>query len=249
MKKLILLLAALVLVFTVDIATGIFYGNRIHLVFDASNFNNIISPVVGLLALIVNALVLILLLKQTKIIQSQNLKPFFIDRINRIEQEAKSITISRKSNGTKIKVQGFDKIVSLYIKTVKALRNRSDYKNFAKANNKNIKESNVEGANFYNLLYSLIYTTVGSSELCLFTKKINRLIESIQSSNLLKEDKEYLLGQINSDLLSTYNDLLELIKSVSNDSFSFNIPCIYEDTVDEVVPIINLIDTPFIIKA
>lgn len=248
MKKNSLLLIILIIVITLDFVTGIFYWNRLHLVFDASNFNNIVSPLIGLIALIVNALVLILLLKQTKTIQSQNLKPFFIDRINRIEQESKTIKISNYINGQKVKIQGFDQIIALYMKIVKALKYSIDYKNFVKTNKKNIKESLAEDLKFYNLLYPLIYTTVSSSELCLFTKKINRLIESIKSSNMLKEDKEYLLDQINSDFLSNYNALIEFIISESNGIFSLNIPCVYDDSIDEIVPIVNILDTDFIIS-
>ena len=247
MKKILLLLPLLILIVVLDLATGIFYWNRLNLVFNASNFNNIVSPLVGLTALIVNALVLILFLKQTKIIQSQNLKPFFIDRITRIEQESNAVTISNYVNGKKHKIQGFDKIISLYIKIIKALKDRTDYHRFIINVKKNIQESSAESLAFYKLLYPLIYTTVSSSEICLFTKKIGRLIETIEASNLLNDDKQYLLGQINSEVLSNYNSLLEIINLNSIDNFYYALPCIYDDSVGEIVPIINILDTEFII--
>lgn len=248
MKKIILLLASLILVVLFDIGIGIFYWNRLHLVFDASNFNNIVSPLVGLTSLCVNVLVLFLFLKQTKIIQSQNLKPFFLDRISRIEQESKSVTISIYVNGDKVKIQGFDKIISLYIKTIKALKHRTDYKRFVSAQQKSIQESSAENLTFYKLIYPLIYTTVATSELCLFAKKISRLIETIKTSNLLEDDKQYLLGEINSEILSNYNNLLEVIDLMSESNFYYVLPSVYDGSVDEVVPIINLLDTDFIIK-
>lgn len=249
MKKIILLVVVLIVLVALDLATGIFYWNRLHLVFDADNFNNILSPIVGFTALVVNALVLILFLKQTKIIQSQNLKPFFLDRISRIEQESKSVSISHYVNGQREKLPGFDNAINLYIKTIKLLEHRSDYKRFVSSEKSTIQESKAESSTFFKLLYPLIYATVPSSEICLFVKKVKRLIDTINSSSLLDEDKQYLVGQINSEILSNYNDLIDTVKTITSDDFYFALPCVYADELDEIVPIVNLLDTDFIISA
>lgn len=248
MKKIILLLTILIALVVIDLATGIFYWNRLHLVFDAGNFNNILSPVVGFTALVVNALVLILFLKQTKIIQSQNLKPFFIDLITRLEQESKLVSISHFVNGQREKLQGFDNAINLYSKTIKLLEHSSDYKRFVNSNKGFIQESEAENLAFYKLLYPLIYTTVSTSEIRMFTKKVKRLIDTINNSNLLNEDKQYLVGQINSEVLANYHNLIDAIKTRSSETFCFALPCVYADELDEVVPIVDILETPFLIK-
>ena len=87
-KNLVLLLLAIIIVLLlVDIGTGIWYYNRPHLSFSPSNFNNIATPIIGIISIGIYSLALFISAKQTLIIQSQNLKPHFERDFERLKKE------------------------------------------------------------------------------------------------------------------------------------------------------------------
>ena len=92
-KWLLVILITLVLV---DILTRFFLWKGLNLVFNASNFNNIVTPIATVVAIGVYYNTLRNLIKQTEIIQSQNMKPFFEAKLKNLISKAESVIIEYK---------------------------------------------------------------------------------------------------------------------------------------------------------
>jgi len=60
-----------------DLLSGIWYWNRLNLKFDSGEFNNILTPLLTLIATPIYAFALYTTIKQNKIAHRQNLKPFY----------------------------------------------------------------------------------------------------------------------------------------------------------------------------
>jgi ABC-type uncharacterized transport system permease subunit len=75
------LLIVLIILVTIDLTTGIWFWNRKNLMFEPSNFNNTLTPIISFCAFIVYTIALFTTIRQNKIILSQNIKPFFEKQI------------------------------------------------------------------------------------------------------------------------------------------------------------------------
>lgn len=70
---LIALLSILILLILIDLSTGIWYWNKLNLKFNSSEFNNIVTPILTMIATPIYAWALYTTIKQNKIALSQNL--------------------------------------------------------------------------------------------------------------------------------------------------------------------------------
>ena len=81
------LLIILIIVVLIDILTGIFYWNRMNLMFAPEKFNNIVTPIVGIVSVIVYSAALLINFWQSKVIQSQHFRPYYEKEIENIKTQ------------------------------------------------------------------------------------------------------------------------------------------------------------------
>ena len=199
-----------------DLLTGIYFWNRSHLEFNSQNFNNIITPVAGIIAVVIYGLALFITLKQNKIILSQNLKPHFERNIDELLIEAKSTvvgTIDDDANEVEYTILNYTRYIhNLILK----LSNNADYKE----DYENIYEGNVsqstdyfQSRSYFSTALELNGFIIGHFGTSFFYDKIVNLVDEIESSQMIEDDKKLLLKRIKNTFVNEYISLVSFFKN------------------------------------
>lgn len=204
-KILIGLFIIIILLLLIDILTGIFYWNRINLLFDSSEFNNISTPIIGIVSFIVYSLALFLAFNQNKTILSQHLRPYYEREINRTisELEKEKIdTVLIETDGKEYNGINYPNLISnqliILSKNTDYLKDLTDYENGIELKTEYLKERS-----YYPIIVFLSQYTVGLYNRFRYDY-LKELIVEINEAKLLNEDKRILKKRIKKEILSYY---------------------------------------------
>lgn len=218
-KNIIILLFCVILLITVDLLTGIYFWNRSHLNFNSQNFNNIVTPIVSAVAAIIYALALKTTLRQNKIILSQNIKPHFERNIDELFVEAKTTKVgARQQDDSPLNFTLLNYPLLVKDLVLELAKNRDfeeDYKTIFKE--KNSKSTDYfSGRSYYPVALELNGFLIGNFSITFFYDKINNLMDEIESSQLIDDDKEHLIKRVKQTFLNEYMSLVSFFEKNKN---------------------------------
>jgi hypothetical protein len=209
-KILIGLFLIIITLLLIDIFTGIFYWNRLNLLFDSSEFNNITTPIISVVSFIVYSLALFLAFKQNKTILSQHLRPYYEREINRTINELEKEKIDTEIINTDGKEYNGINYPNLISDQLIVLTKNSDYlKDITDFDNGiEFKTEYLKERSYYPIIVFLSQYTIG-----LYNKfrydYLKELIEEIDEAKLLNEDKIILKKRIKKEILSYYMSFVD----------------------------------------
>ena len=127
------MLVLIIILLVIDIFTGIWYWNRNNLIFNPVNFNNILTPILTLLAIIIYGIALFTSIEQNKILHNQNIKPYYLKEIKNLKNRAKKTEINHLGvfDEEKVHLLNYTKyLMSAITKLTKSNDFINDYKDF-----------------------------------------------------------------------------------------------------------------------
>ncbi|MEJ0030009.1 MAG: hypothetical protein WDO15_06415 [Bacteroidota bacterium] len=201
-----LLLLVFIVLIAIDIILRFWFFAGLHLAFDSVNFNNILSPIVGIVSIFIYSYTLILLIKQNQIIQSQNLKPHFEEEFKRVERlmSEDEVPPSFKSRG---KINGRDitleltKTYYLLLFNTEFSKDKSDFHNNIKYNKDYYEKRSYRADLEFMTFFSL------AGLLCL--EPVVELVNEINTSPLHKSDKIYYRKRVKNEFAQRYLDFID----------------------------------------
>ncbi|MGW8123820.1 hypothetical protein ACV07N_14275 [Roseivirga echinicomitans] len=204
-----ILISALIVLVAIDIITGIFFWNREYLFFDSTLFNNITTPIISILSLIIYSAALLFTIKQNKIIFSQHMRPYFEKQINRIQFEYETEKIDTSFITTDKEYNGIN-YPNLIAQQLLELTKSNDYNldlvEFKKGNY--LQKKHYESRDYFGIVMFLsqflggVYTSFKYD-------RIRELVAEIEASKMLDEDKLMLKKTIKKDLVINYVSLIK----------------------------------------
>ncbi|MEZ4811540.1 MAG: hypothetical protein R2819_14365 [Allomuricauda sp.] len=200
----------------IDILTGIFYWNRLNLSFDSSEFNNISTPIIATASFIVYSLALFLAFKQNKTILSQHLRPYYEREIDKIVSDLENEKINTELIDTHEKEYNRINYPNLLFSQLAELSRNSDYLKDIEAYEKGTKfnATYIKKRSYFPITLFLSQFMTG-----LFNKikydYIKELIEEIDKSKLLEDDKFFLKRRIKKETLTEYISFIKFEKTSS----------------------------------
>ncbi|MFT7071549.1 hypothetical protein [Patiriisocius sp. Uisw_017] len=203
---LFLIIATLLLI---DIFTGIFYWNRLNLLFDSSIFNNITTAIIGVVSFMIYSLALFLALflafKQNKTILSQHLRPYYEREINRTINELEKEKIDTILINTKGKEYNGINYPNLISDQLMALTKNTDYLKDITDYDAGIefKTAYIKERSYYPIVAFLSEYTIGLNNKFRYDY-LKEMIEEIDEAKLLNKDKIMLKKRIKKEILSYY---------------------------------------------
>lgn len=215
-----LLFIAIALLLT-DLFTGIWYWNRLNLKFDPANFNNIITPIFAIIATLIYGLALFntvnqnkIILNQNKIILSQNIKPHYEKEIENLMTQSREIKIKGEitNDDEPIKIDALNYIKAINDTIINLSQNKEYLEDYAKyENNELLTIDYFKSRNYFGKLLFLSEFTIGINAVSFFYQDIKLLIQEINQSKLISEDKELLKKRIKRNLLSQYMAFIDFM--------------------------------------
>lgn len=194
----------IVILLVIDILTGILFWNRYNLIFEPNNFNNILTPILTIISTAIYATALFITIKQNKIILSQNIKPHYEREIEAYIAEADNIKIINNSihKDQDITAKNYIKYINESIFSL--AKNEEFHEDYDKYNsNEKITVNHVMKRDYiYDLMFLTEFTML--SKVSFFYDKLKEIIEEINKSKLIEEDKQLLKKRIERSLLSEY---------------------------------------------
>jgi len=243
MKKIIIILLILFsTLLIIDLASGIWYWNRLNLLFDSTEFNNILTPTISFFAFIIYGLALFMTIKQNKIILSQNIKPHYENEIERYLLKAKQISIKNHFDPESKTVNGFDYVDLIQDKLLSLTKNKDyneDLKKYKQGISMN-KEYFKKRSYFVTLTF-LTDFTIGFNPINFLYLDLERFITEINLSKLIEEDKILIKKKIRNLFLDKYMTIINMTKTY--DFYKVLIPIYYN--TDGKVEFKNIAETEF----
>ncbi len=227
-SKTILLISIPVLLL-IDILTRYFF--ILHLEFDSTIFNNVITPIGTVVSAILFFYALALTIKQNKIILSQSLKPHFDEKFKRIEEDFQK-TGRLPNYGARPKATAKKMVDDLW-EIYRALSQDAEFQDDLHSHINNIGfKPNIkyfQSRTYHELAQCLTsYATNTLWDL----KAVVEFIDDINSSNLVDDDKKYLKKRIKEVLVDEY---FWLIENNDFDDTMFYFPFLrYKDPFSEI---------------
>jgi hypothetical protein len=228
----IILLGLLIALVLIDILTGIFYWNRSNLIFDAANYNNIVTPTATVLAFVVYTITLLYLIRQTKIAQSQNMKPFFEAKLKALVSKGENVKIEYRGSQNVEKYNALTYVAGLQ-KLFEVLKYDTDFVNdINNIGQVRYKQSDIEDKPYYDRLNIIFEILNDNSSLLKFYQDIIDFLSEIEKSTMTNEDKFLLKKEVIDILLKDYIDFMRLLDTT--DKFNPLIPILYIMDTDNV---------------
>ena len=221
MWNVINLLRFIVAIVIVDIVIRIWFSSGLNLVFSSTEFNNIITPLATIIAVIIYYSALRNSNHQNKILMSQNLKPYFDKKIDELynEIEPKIIEVHYSSfeedpiNGgmiSDVKKFKFINYTDAIRYCILQLGEDTQYvqtKNEI-ADGKSINHFVINSLPFHKTLYSL-NELVFSNKYSHFVYKVDELLRDIKISKLLEEDKQNYFKNLYNAYFKEYMEFIK----------------------------------------
>jgi hypothetical protein len=244
-KNLILFAIVLLIVLVlIDLLTGIFYWNRLYLVFDSGNFNNIVTPVVSILALVTYAGTLFHLINQNQIALSQSLKPFYEKELDELLKKASMISVEAYNGNETINYSVYNFIEGIKLSFSK-LQNFDSFKRDTKQSESGYKFNveDIETRNYFKFLDTLHQFSNTKNSVLLLLSEVVNLFKDVSNSKLIEEDKALFQEKLLKIFLSDYLNFIESMKKDTNNKYPI-CPFIYDDG-DERIEFKKLYSTQF----
>lgn len=227
-----------IILILIDIVIRCFFGFNFQLPFESTYFNNIVTPLATCIAAYIYALALFNSIKQNKILLSQTIKPYFEKEIDRLIIESDEITIRTVIIENKIKI---NKIINVrnYIHLIydicEELSKNEDFENDFNDFKKGIfyKKKHFEERSYYSEVLFLNKLTLGVAVIPSFYDKIKSLIEEINVSNLIEDDKILIKKSIFRIFLADYIRFIEFLDT-KPPFFMPPIPCLYTSSNNNI---------------
>ncbi len=203
-----------ILLLLTDLITGVWYWNRLNLKFNSANFNNIITPTFTIIATLIYGFALFNTMNQNKIILSQSLKPHYEKEIENLVIKSREIKIEGEltNNDESIKINALNYIEAINNSIIKLSKNKEYLEDYAKyENNEILNIDYLKSRNYFVNLLFLSQFTIGMNSISFFYDDIKILIQEINQSNLISEDKELLKKNIKRNLLSEYMAFIDFL--------------------------------------
>lgn len=237
-------LIILIVLVLIDISVGIWYWNRLNLIFNSTEFNNILTPLLTISAVIIYAWALNTTRNQNKIILSQSIKPFYEKEIQKYVDKAKVIKIesnlSRDEN-----INGLNYIEHISDTLLSMTQNEdfiNDY-NISKSKSDFVYTKDYfEKRSYFGELKFIYIFALNINPISFLYGDLKSLIEEINNSKLIQEDKLLLKNQIHRTFLSEY---MELIRQMDKNRFYPPIPLIYNSIFSNEIKFELLSQTSF----
>lgn len=193
----VILLMAACLLLIGDIVVRSWFSNGLHLVFDDDNFNNIVTPIATIISIGIYTWTLLVLIKQNKVIHSQNLKPNF-------QREYDSLIKSLSGKIDNILTYKPIDLPEMFWRFHVDLGNDKHYKDDIRFHHM----GNSDKYNFYEIGCS--YKKIASF-LQLFAESgiyhydpLAEFIKRVKESDLMEDDKEHFLLIIKTEVVNKY---------------------------------------------
>jgi hypothetical protein len=236
--------ALIITLLLIDLLSGIWYWNRLNLIFDAAIFNNLLTPIMTVLATIIYGWALFTTINQNKIILSQNIKPYYEKEIAKYVLKTKENKIDEKFifDGEDINCLNYVKyIAKTYYILMENEEFNVDYIQCEKG--KVITREYIKNRSYFKELLFLYNFSFGINPVEFLYSDIKTLIIEINGSKLIEEDKNILKKEIYRNLVLEYVKFFEM----DTDSvLSFpKIPFIYQDFNSDTVIWKRLSETSF----
>jgi hypothetical protein len=241
MKKIILgLLIIIAILISIDIFTGIFYWNRLNLDFSSDSFNDIVTPIISFFAFVTYAITLIYLIKQNKIILSQNLKPHYEKEYNLLVKKAKKTIIEKGI--IKPKKYNALNIVNAIYWSLYELTDSSNYNEDLEyfKEGKRFDRDYYKKRDYYENLLFLLNFTIDLNIISFFQENVITFKNEIKNSKLIQEDKSLFNNKIDRVFFSSYISLIEDMDK--REDFFPSIPMIYNFDGEIIFRTINRTD-------
>jgi len=241
MKKIILgLLIVISILISIDIITGIFYWNRLNLNFSSDNFNNIVSPIISFLAFLTYAITLIYLIKQNKIILSQNLKPHYEKEYDLLLKKAKKTTIEKGiKKPKKYNALNISNAIYWSFYELTDSPNYNEDLDFYKKG-KRFDRDYYKKRDYYENLLFLLNFTIDLNVMSFFQESVIDFKNEIISSKLIEEEKLLFSNKIDRVFFTSY---ISLIRDMDErEDFFPPIPMIYNFDGEIIFKTINRTD-------
>ena len=239
---LIILLVITSFLLTLNII-GYCCDNKLNLVFDSSEFNNIVTPILTIVATFIYAFALFTTIKQNKIALSQNIKPYYLDEIKKFEKKAKKVVVNDETvfPGEKITAENY---ISYIMKALVELTKNEQYKEDYKNHSKGTKLTNeyIRTRTYYNLVMFLTGYTFHLSDINFLQSEIASLVGEINLSKLIEEDKILLKKQIDRTFFQNY---LSFIEFEDKHDFAPQIPILFRRPLESDIYFEKLSQTNF----
>lgn len=210
----IFLLCIATLLLLTDLITGIWYWNRLNLKFDSEKFNNIITPLFTIIATIIYAFALFTTINQNKIILSQNLKPLYEKEIEILITKSRDIKIKGEitNDAEPIEITALNYIKAINNTIINLSQNNEFIEDYSKyKNNELLTRDYFKSRNYFGKLLFLSEFAFGINQVSFLYQEIKLLIQEINQSKLISDDKELLKKQIKRNLLSEYMAFIDFM--------------------------------------
>lgn len=205
-----LLLVTLIIIISSDLIVRVWFNKNLDLLFDSVIFNNVVTPLFTIISVIIYSVALFLTISQTKIILSQNIKPFYEKEIEKFINKAENIKIEsilfEEEN-----VNALNYITYISKTFIKLIRNKEYIEDVTQF--KNGCDLDLEYFTARSYIKEVLFLsdfTMGVSPIHFFYQDLKEFIIEIDDSKLIEEDKKLLKKQIKRTFVAEYLALINL---------------------------------------
>lgn len=216
-----------IIILLIEIGIGVWYWNELK-PFNSSDFNNVVTPSLSFVAIIIYAWALANTIRQNKIILSQSIKPYYEKEIENKVSEAKKILIDvdvlNLERHEKVNPLNYIRIITT---TIASLSQNKDFvEDYKKSeSHKPLNKNSFKEKSYYKEVLFLTKFTLNIHEVYFFYEDIKSLIQEINDSKLIDEEKLLLKKKIKRALLSEYLAFIDY--EDKNPLLAIKIPNIY----------------------
>jgi hypothetical protein len=199
-RVIVTLLLIVIVLISIDIISGIWFWNKYNLIFSSENFNNITTPILTFVAIVIYGLALFTSINQNRIIYDQSIQPHYLEEIKKLKKKAKKQNLDNLGviKGEKVNLLNFTthlfSTITNLTKNVEFLQDYNDYENGIEHGFLYFKERE-----YFKLLMFIYEFTIGFDIKFNFID-IKKLVQEINSSKLLENNKQILRKKIKKEL-------------------------------------------------
>jgi len=211
----ITLLIIAITLLAIDLIICVWYKNELHLIFDAANFNDISTPILTFISIIIYGIALRVTINQNKIILSQSLIRHYEKVVEELTTKAKEIKLEgahiEKYKDIKIDAFNWVTVVSEILADLSLNKEyNEDFKKFKESNS--LGQPYLMNRSYYGqVIFLTQFSTI--NKIWFFHDDVKLLVQMINQSKLISEDKELLKKQIKRTFLAEY---IALVKFMDN---------------------------------
>lgn len=194
----IYLLALIALLVSIDILTGIWYWNRFNLAFSSLEFNNILTPITGLIALVIYSYTLRVTIRQNRTITSFTIKDSLIKDLAKLKQIYQNNLIEVDKGKFVTTIKFYDEIQFIFSE----LQSDEQYREDVQHKNVKFRIEEIEKKSYYKNYNLITLFILKLSQIHFY--QLQEFISKIIDSELVKEHKKQIIKEIEKEILHDY---------------------------------------------